>query len=145
MSAKKNHVVWHDKYVQRSDRNRFNRHKSCVIWFTGLSAAGKSTIAHNVEQALFKRGVQIYTLDGDNVRHGLNVNLGFSPEDRKENLRNKKARAGIIKNYTGVSDPYEEPENPELVIDTEKNDVESSTRLVLELLDKKKFLYPADK
>jgi len=195
-----NHVVWHDIYVKREDRNCLNRHKSGLVWFTGLSASGKSTIAHTVEKELFGRSIRTYLLDGDNVRHGVNANLGFSREDRKENLRRivevsklfvdagilvlaafispykedreyiknrfegdnfleiyvkcsveeceqrdpkgqyKKAKAGIIKNYTGISAPYEEPETPDLTIDTEKSDIGSSVRKVLELLDKKNFI-----
>lgn len=192
----KNHVVWHDVYVTREDRNHLNNHKSGLIWFTGLSASGKSTIAHSVEKKLFERGFRTYVLDGDNVRHGINSNLGFSREDRKENLRRivevsklfvdagilvlaafispykedreyirkrfegdnfleiyvkcsveecekrdpkgqyKKARAGIIKNYTGVSAPYEEPENPDLILDTEKKSLEESVNMVIDLLIK---------
>lgn len=195
-----NNVVWHDGYVKREDRNRINKHKSGLIWFTGLSASGKSTIAHNVEKKLFKRGFHIYVFDGDNVRHGINSNLGFSREDRKENLRRitelsklfidagifvlaafispykedreyikrrfegdnfleiyvrcslekceqrdpkgqyKKARAGTIKNYTGISASYEEPENPDLIIDTEKFSIEESVQKVLELLEKKNLM-----
>ena len=198
--SKKNNVIWHDGHVKKADRNRLNKHKSGLIWFTGLSASGKSTIAHYVEEKLFERGIRIYVLDGDNVRHGLNSNLGFSPEDRKENLRRivelsklfvdagilvlaafispykkdreyirnrfegdnfleiyvrcsveecekrdpkgqyKKAREGIIKNYTGISAPYEEPDNPDLIIETEKIDLETSVQKVLELLDKRDFI-----
>lgn len=196
----KNHVVWHETLVNRLQRNRLNKHKSGLLWFTGLSAAGKSTIAHHLEKELFDRGIRCYVLDGDNVRHGLNSNLGFSREDRKENLRRiaevsrlmvdsglvvlaafispyredrafvkntmgddsffeiyvkcsletcekrdpkghyKKAKEGIIKNYTGISAPYEEPVDPDLVIDTDALDVESSVQKVLELLDSKKFI-----
>lgn len=196
----KNHVVWHETLVNRLQRNRLNKHKSGLLWFTGLSAAGKSTIAHHLEKELFDRGIRCYVLDGDNVRHGLNNNLGFSREDRKENLRRiaevsklmvdsglvvlaafispyredrafvknsmgddsffeiyvkcsletcekrdpkghyKKAKEGIIKNYTGISAPYEEPVDPDLVIDTDVLDVESSVQKVLELLDSKKFI-----
>ncbi len=196
----KNHVVWHDTAVKRSDRNRLNNHKSGLVWFTGLSASGKSTIVHNVEKELFAQGIRTYVLDGDNVRHGLNANLGFSREDRKENLRRiaevsklfadagilvlaafispyredreyirerfrgdnffeiyvkcsveecerrdpkgqyKKARAGIIKNYTGISAPYEEPEKPDMVIDTECFDLASSVGKVIELLEKSNVL-----
>jgi adenylylsulfate kinase len=82
-----NYVVWHNGYVNRQDRNRLNNHKSGLVWFTGLPASGKSTIAHLVEKELFNRGIRTYVLDGDNVRHGLNSNLGFSREDRRENLR----------------------------------------------------------
>jgi adenylylsulfate kinase len=195
-----NHVVWHRVLVSRDDRNRLNDHKSGIVWFTGLSASGKSTIAHAVEKELFKRSIRTYVLDGDNVRHGINSNLGFSREDRKENLRRiaefsklfvdagivvlasfispyreertfvknyfrpddfleiyvkcsveecerrdpkglyKKARAGIIKEYTGVSSPYEEPENPDLALNTEHFDLENSVRKVLGLIEKRKFL-----
>jgi len=194
------HVVWHETLVNMRERNRMNKHKSGVVWFTGLSASGKSTIAHHLEKDLFDRGIRAYVLDGDNVRHGINSNLGFSREDRRENLRRiaevsklfvdagvvvlaafispyredrafvrdvvgvdnffeifvkcsvdvcetrdpkglyKKARAGIIKNYTGVDAPYEEPEKPDLVIDTVENDVETSVRKVLEFLESKKFI-----
>jgi adenylylsulfate kinase len=197
---KNNHVIWDDRYVKRAERNRLNNHKSGLVWFTGLSASGKSTIAHLVERELFNRGIRTYVFDGDNVRHGINSNLGFSREDRKENLRRiaelsklfvdagmivmaafispykedreyirkrfdgdnfleiyvkcsveecerrdpkgqyKKARAGIIKEYTGVSSPYEEPEKPDLILDTEKYDIKTSVKKVLALLDKKKFV-----
>ena len=196
----KNHITWYNGYVNRQDRNGLNNHKSGLVWFTGLPSSGKSTIAHRVEKELFNRGIRTYVLDGDNVRHGLNNNLGFSREDRKENLRRivelsklmmdaglivlaafvspyrgdreyvkgrfngdnfleiyikcsieecerrdpkgnyKKARVGIIKDYTGISAPYEEPENPDLLIDTETIDLENSLLKVLELLDKKNFI-----
>jgi len=193
-------IVWHERLVNRQERNRLNKHRSGIVWFTGLPASGKSTLAHHLEKELFNRSIRAYVFDGDNVRHGLCANLGFSREDRKENLRRiaemcklfidagivvltafvspyredreyvrnlmgndgffevyvkcsvdicekrdpkghyKKAKEGIIKNFTGVSDPYEEPENPDLVIDTEKMDVESSVQSVLELLGKKGFI-----
>jgi adenylylsulfate kinase len=192
--------VWDDRFVKRDERNRLNNHKSGLVWFTGLSASGKSTIAHYVERELFKRGIRTYVLDGDNVRHGINSNLGFSREDRKENLRRiaelarlfvdagmivlaafispykedreyisnrfdgdnfleiyvkcpvqecekrdpkgqyKRARAGIIKNYTGVSAPYEEPETPDLILETEKHAIQTSVKKVLELFEQKKFI-----
>jgi adenylylsulfate kinase len=194
------HVIWHERLVSQHERNVMNKHKSGVIWFTGLSAAGKSTIAHHLEKDLFDRGIRAYVLDGDNVRHGINSNLGFSREDRKENLRRiaeisklyvdagivvlaafispyredrayvkevvgaenffeiyvqcsldvcekrdpkglyKKARAGIIKNYTGIDAPYEEPLNSDLVINTVELDVESSVKNVLAFLDERKFI-----
>ena len=197
---KENHVVWDDRFVKRNERNRLNNHKSGLVWLTGLSASGKSTIAHLVERELFRKGVRTYVLDGDNVRHGINSNLGFSREDRKENLRRiaelskllidagmvvlaafispyhedrayirkrldgdnfvevyvkcrveecerrdpkgqyQKARSGIIKEYTGISSPYEEPENPDLVLDTEKDEIATSVRHVLEMLEKRKFI-----
>ncbi|MCL5023582.1 MAG: adenylyl-sulfate kinase [Nitrospirae bacterium] len=191
---KDDNVVWHECLVHREDRNSLNNHRSGLVWFTGLSASGKSTLAHNVEKELHARGIRTYVLDGDNVRHGLNSNLGFSAEDRKENIRRigevaklmvdaglvvftafispyredrdavrrlfgedhfyeiyvrcsleecerrdpkglyKKARAGIIKNYTGVSAPYEAPETPEFVIDTEDLCLEDSVKGVIEFL-----------
>lgn len=192
--------MWHDVNITRKDRNSLNGHKSGLIWFTGLSASGKSTIAHSVEKKLYDIGYRTYVLDGDNVRHGINSNLGFSREDRKENLRRiaelsklfvdagilvlaafispysedrkyimsrfqddnyleiyvkcsiqecenrdpkgqyKKARKGIIKNYTGISAPYEEPEDPDLVIDTEILDIKTSVQKIIELLEKKNML-----
>jgi adenylylsulfate kinase len=194
-----NHVYFHNAYINRHDRNLLNKHKSGLIWFTGLSASGKSTIAHKVEKELFAKSVRTYVLDGDNIRHGLNSDLGFSAHDRKENIRRivelsklfidagilvlaafispykkdreyvrkefgaynfleiyikcsleecekrdpkgqyKRARAGIIKNYTGVSSPYEEPENPEMVIDTEKLTLDDAVSGVITFLSGKKF------
>lgn len=196
----KNNVIWFDRFVKRKERNRLNNHKSGLIWFTGLSASGKSTIAHIVERQLFNRGIRTYVFDGDNVRYGINSNLGFSREDRKENLRRiaelsklfvdagmivlaafispykedreyvrkrfegdnfleiyvkcsveecerrdpkgqyKKARSGIIKDYTGISAPYEEPENPDLVLETERYNIQTSVKKVLDLLEEKKFI-----
>lgn len=197
---KKSNVIIHNGLIDRSDRSRLNKHNSGLVWFTGLSAAGKSTIAHAVERELFQRGVRTYVLDGDNIRHGLNADLGFSPEDRKENVRRiaevahlmadagilvlaafispyredrmavrkrfdgdnfievyvkcsieecerrdpkgqyKKARAGIIKGYTGISSPYEEPENPDLVIDTEKITLHDAVKDIVSCLDRKNFI-----
>ena len=195
-----NHLVWYNAHVTRQDRNILNQHASGVLWFTGLSAAGKSTIAHGVEKKLFNLGVRSYVLDGDNVRHGINSDLGFSRQDRKENLRRiveisklmvdgglivlasfispfkqdrnfirscfsgdnfyeiyikcslqecekrdpkgmyEKARQGIIRNYTGISAPYEEPESPHLVIDTEKYDIADSIKLVLNYMEREGML-----
>jgi adenylylsulfate kinase len=195
-----NNIIHHKGYINRSDRNRLNNHKNGLAWFTGLSASGKSSIAHSLEKELFDKGIHTYVLDGDNVRHGLNSNLGFSRDDRKENLRRiselsklfvdagilviaafispyredreyirkcfegdhfleiyvkcsieecehrdpkgqyKKARAGIIKEYTGISAPYEEPENPDLVVDTEKLTIEDSVRTIIRFLKEKHFL-----
>jgi adenylylsulfate kinase len=194
-----NYTVWHDGYIKRADINRLNNHKSGLVWFTGLSASGKSTIAHLVEKQLYHQGIRTYVLDGDNVRHGLNSNLGFSREDRKENLRRiaelsklfvnagilvlaafispyredreyirtqfngdfieiyvkcsldecerrdpkgqyKKARAGVIQNYTGISAPYEEPENPDLVIDTERMTIEDSVKTIVGFLNERHYL-----
>lgn len=195
-----NHIRWHNGFIKRQDRNRLNNHKSGLIWFTGLPSSGKSTIAHLVEKYLFEKGIRTYVLDGDNVRHGLNSNLGFSRDDRYENLRRivelsklmvdaglivlasfispyredrkyvkerfhndnfleiyvkcsieecekrdpkgnyKKARAGIIQNYTGISAPYEEPENPDLIIDTEKLSLQNSVQEVMKLLKERNFI-----
>jgi adenylylsulfate kinase len=185
------HVVWHTGEISREDRNLLNSHKSGILWFTGLSGAGKSTLAHELEKALFRRGMRAYVLDGDNVRHGLNNNLGFSDDDRKENIRRvaevaklfvdagiitivalisplreyrdaartgyldgefievyikcplevcevrdpkghyKKARLGLIKGYTGIDAPYEEPVNPELVLETHLHDVEKCVEMLM--------------
>ena len=197
-----NHIVRHNGYVTRHDRNHLNRHDSGIVWLTGLSASGKSTIAHHIEKNLFQSGIRTYVFDGDNIRHGLNSNLGFSAEDRTENLRRivevsklfvdagmvvlasfitplnkqrtfirglmegynfieiyvrcdidecirrdpkglyKKAQAGIIKNYTGISSPFEEPDNPDLTVDTQKLSIQESVDLIQEYLEKASFLNP---
>ncbi len=173
-----NDIVWHDHQISKELRAEQKHQKPCLIWFTGLSGSGKSTIAGALEQELFKRGYHSYLLDGDNVRHGMNRDLGFSDEDRVENIRRigemaklfvdaglivmsafispfqserkmvrelldedefievfmaaplevcekrdpkglyKKARAGEIRNFTGIDSDYQQPENPELTIDT---------------------------
>lgn len=198
--SKSPNIVWHYNQITREDRYRLNRHRSCVLWFTGLSGAGKSTLSTAVEKELFKSGIRSYVLDGDNVRHGLNNNLGFSPEDRKENIRRigevsklfvdaglfalsafispyredremvrsrfaegefieiyvkcsleecekrdpkglyKKARNGEISNFTGISAPYEEPEQAELVIETDKQSIEQSVSQVMNYLREKKLI-----
>ncbi|MHB9117906.1 MAG: adenylyl-sulfate kinase [Burkholderiales bacterium] len=172
-------TVWHHATVTRDRRQALNGHRSAVVWFTGLSGAGKSTLAHAVEERLHQMGCRTFVFDGDNVRHGLCADLGFSEEDRKENIRRigemvklfaeagvialtafispfradrsrvrqllvpgdfievhcrcpleicesrdvkgmyRRARAGEIRDFTGISSPYEEPENPELIVDTE--------------------------
>ena len=192
---KATNVVWHPGAVTRDDREKMNGHKGCIVWLTGLSGSGKSTIAVDVEKRLWERGVRAYILDGDNIRHGLNKNLGFSPEDRTENIRRigevaklfteagvvaltafispyradrdqvralmrpgdfvevhvecpivvceerdvkglyKKARAGEIKEFTGISAPYEAPLTPELMIDTSAQSVEASARQILRHLE----------
>ena len=193
-------TIWHKGWITKSDRNRLNSHASGVIWFTGLSASGKSTIAHHVEQRLFNDQIRAYVFDGDNIRHGLNANLGFSDEDRKENIRRivevaklfvdtgivtltafitpfreqrayirnqfkgmqylevyvkcdieecirrdpkglyEKARSGAIKNYTGISSPFEEPDNPDLILDTTILGIEDSADRVLEHIRATNFL-----
>jgi adenylylsulfate kinase len=177
--SKSTNITWHEGAVTRADRERLLKQKGVTVWLTGLSAAGKSTIACILEKMLIEQGRLAYRLDGDNVRHGLNKNLGFSPEDRAENIRRigevaklftdagvvviasfispyrrdrdavrallppgdfvevyvkvsvdaaakrdpqglyKRALAGQIKGFTGVDDPYEAPESPEVLIDTE--------------------------
>jgi adenylylsulfate kinase len=194
MTTNPTNVVWHHATVTRERREALNGHKSCVLWFTGLSGAGKSTLAHAVEEQLHQLGCRTFVLDGDNVRHGLSSNLGFSEDDRRENIRRigeaaklmieagviamtafispfradreavrnlmphgdfleiyckaaletcesrdvkglyKKARAGEIKNYTGIDSPYEAPEKPELVVDTDALSIEQSVNEVLKLL-----------
>ncbi len=192
--VKATNITWHHADVVRADREKQNGHKAVVLWFTGLSGSGKSTLAHAVENALFDRGCRTYVLDGDNIRHGLNKNLGFSPADREENIRRigevsklfcdagvialtafispyradrdkareisadsfieiyvkcaldvceqrdpkglyVKARAGLIPEFTGISAPYEEPENAELVIDTGVDSLEESAAKVLAYLE----------
>ncbi len=202
LSSLSNHLVKYNGHITRRDRNILNQHASGVLWFTGLSAAGKSTIAHGLEKKLFTCGIRSYVLDGDNVRHGINSDLGFSRQDRKENIRRiveiskllvegglivlasfispykedrdyvkkyfsednfyeiymkcsiqecekrdpkgmyKKAREGIIKNYTGISAPYEEPESPQLIIDTEKNNIEEAINLVFNFMRREGMFHP---
>jgi adenylylsulfate kinase len=197
---KATNIVWHEHKVTRKEREQLLNQKGVVLWFTGLSGSGKSTIANEVSYKLNKMGKLTYVLDGDNIRHGLNKNLGFSPEDRDENIRRigevsklfadagviictafispyrnlrdfcrellgsgrfieiytkasletcekrdpkgmyKKARVGIIKDFTGINAPYEEPENPELIIDTDKETVEESADKVIKKLQKMGFL-----
>lgn len=187
-------IHWHQAQVKRTDRQALNDHQSAVLWFTGFSGAGKSTLAHAVEAQLHKLGCRTYVLDGDNVRHGLCADLGFSVEDRTENIRRigevahlfvdagvivltafispfredrakvrammpasdfieihcrcdlticekrdvkglyAKARQGSIKEFTGISSPYEPPESPELVVDTGTLSLEVCVSQVIELL-----------
>ena len=194
---KATNIVWHQGAVTRSDREKLNGHRGCTVWLTGLSGSGKSTIAVELEKHLWTRGVRAYILDGDNIRHGLNKNLGFSPEDRTENIRRigevaklftdagiaaltafispyradrdqvralmqpgdfvevfvdcplevceqrdvkglyQKARAGQIKEFTGISAPYEAPAKPELTIDTSKQSVEASAAQIQAYLAKR--------
>ncbi|RPF54188.1 adenylyl-sulfate kinase [Aquisalibacillus elongatus] len=198
--TKSENIVWHDSKVVKEERQKLNGHKSAVVWFTGLSGAGKSTISVEVEKELYKQGVHTYRLDGDNVRHGLNNNLGFSAEDRAENIRRvgevaklmadaglltltafispyredrdkvreimddgefievfvkcdldvcesrdpkglyKKARAGEIKGFTGIDDPYEEPNNPEIIVESDKNSIEECVQQVVNHLKAKGYL-----
>ena len=197
---KNKNTIYHAASVTRERRNQLNNHKSVVIWFTGLSGSGKSTLAHSVEEILFSKGCRTYVLDGDNVRHGLTSNLGFSNEDRKENIRRigevtklmmeagliimtafispfredriavrnlfpdgdfieiyckasletceardlkglyKRARLGEIKNYTGINSPYEIPDNPELIIDIDKESLEESVSKIVSFLQTKSIV-----
>ncbi len=195
-------ITWHEGTVTRRERQDNLSQKGATIWLTGLSGSGKSTIAVALEQVLMQQGKRAYVLDGDNVRHGLNKNLGFSAEDRTENIRRigevsklfadagllsitsfispysadrdqvrklheeadlpflevyvelplkvaeerdpkglyKKARAGEIKGFTGIDDPYEEPSNAELILHTADQTIEESVRTLLELIDARGLL-----
>lgn len=197
---KATNVTWHEGHVDREAREKLLNQKGALIWFTGLSGSGKSTVAFTLEHALVERGHLVYVLDGDNVRHGLNKNLGFSAEDRKENIRRiaevgklfvdagvitctsfispyradrdsarqligpdhfievfvdvpldvceqrdpkglyKKARAGEIKGFTGIDDPYEAPLNAELVLDSAKVSPQEATVIIVELLEKRGYV-----
>lgn len=187
-------VVWHHATVTLARREAQNGHRGAIIWFTGLSGSGKSTLAHSVEEALHQRGCRTFVLDGDNVRHGLCGDLGFSAKDREENIRRigevaklfmeagvialtafispyradrervrslveeggfieiycnspievcetrdvkglyQKARAGQIAEFTGISSPYERPENPELIVDTANMALETCVDTVVNYL-----------
>jgi adenylylsulfate kinase len=193
----KENIIPHNYQVSKTDRQENNKHLSFLIWFTGLSGSGKSTIANVVEQELYKLGVKTYTLDGDNIRKGINNDLTFAPEDRTENIRRiaeigslmvdaglvvlaafvspyekdrqniknivkdvnfieiyintsieecerrdvkglyKKARAGEIKNMTGISAPYEDPENPDIEIKTEEKTVEEAVHEIMNYIKPK--------
>ncbi len=194
---KATNITWHKGEVTKKDREGFLRQKGIVIWLTGLSGSGKSTLARSLEKRLFQEGKLSFVLDGDNIRHGLNKNLAFSPEDREENIRRigevaklfsdagiitmtafispyrkdrdrarklldkgefievflkvplqtaeerdpkglyKKARAGEIQEFTGISAPYEEPLHPEITIDTSKKDIKESTDILFNYLKEK--------
>jgi adenylylsulfate kinase len=195
-------ITWHEGHVTREERAGLLRQKGATLWFTGLSGSGKSTVAFTLEHALVQRGHLAYVLDGDNIRHGLNKNLGFSAADREENIRRigevaklfadaglitmtsfispyrkdrdlvrdlhsrgglafvevwvntpiatceqrdpkglyKKARAGELKNFTGIDDPYEEPLHPELTLDTTATSPQAATLRLLEYLEKQGIL-----
>jgi adenylylsulfate kinase len=193
-------VTWHDHAVSSADRSKLKKHKGAVLWFTGLSACGKSTISNTVDHMLNSQGVHTYLLDGDNIRMGLNKNLKFSAEDRAENIRRigevaklfsdaglitmtafispykadrdkvrallqpgqfievyvnasletcekrdpkglyKKARAGELKGFTGIDDPYEAPEKPELVLDSNTKSIDELAGEVVAFLKKGGYL-----
>jgi len=190
-------IIPHQFNVTQEHRSKIKAHGAFLLWFTGLSGSGKSTIANAVESALHVKGIHTYTLDGDNVRGGLNNNLSFSPEDRTENIRRiaevanlmidaglvvlaafvspykkdremikrtvkdvnfveifvdtsveecerrdvkglyKKARKGLIKDFTGINAPYEAPENPEVQIDTTKVTISEDVELILKKIESK--------
>ena len=173
MSIKSTNILAVEHRVDKQARWRANSHRGGILWFTGLSGAGKTTLALELEQALFAKGWQAYVLDGDNVRHGLSSDLAFSPADRTENIRRigevaglfadagfivltevyleadveacekrdpkglyVKARRGEIPEFTGISAPYEVPEKPELVIDTEALDVPQSRDMLLGYMER---------
>ena len=197
---KSTNITWHEGQVTRTDREGVLSQRGVTIWLTGLAGAGKSTIAVAAEKALVDQGRLAYVLDGDNVRHGLNKNLGFSPEDRTENIRRigevaklftdsgvivftsfispyrsdrdavrelmgsgdfveayvaadletcedrdvkglyAKARKGEIPEFTGISAPYEEPEKPELLVDTNQQSVEESVAQIVSYLQENGYL-----
>lgn len=193
----KKNIIPHNYQISVKDRQGLNKHNSFLLWFTGLSGSGKSTIANVVEQKLFQQGIKTYTLDGDNIRKGINNDLTFSPKDRTENIRRiaevanlmvdaglvtlaafvspykkdreniksivkdvnfveifvntsveecerrdvkglyKKARAGEIKNMTGISAPYEAPENPDIEIKTENESIEAAAQRIVDYITPK--------
>jgi adenylylsulfate kinase len=195
-------IVWHHATVTRTRREAQNGHRGAIIWFTGLSGAGKSTLAHAVEEELHQRGCRTFVLDGDNVRHGLCGDLGFSAKDRVENIRRigemaklfmeagvivltafispfradrqrvrgmvehgdfieifcdstieicenrdvkgmyKKARSGLIVDFTGISSPYEAPENPELNVNTGMEELDACVRQVIGEITQRGIISP---
>ena len=205
MEIKANNITWHEGHVSRQVRENMLGQRGCTIWMTGLSASGKSTLAFTLEHALVQRDRLAYVLDGDNVRHGLNKNLGFSAEDREENIRRigevaklfadagfitmtsfispyrkdreivrkiheeaslffmeifvdapieiceerdpkglyQKARRGEIKGFTGIDDPYEPPDDPELIIKTgELTPQEGAMKILGYLVEKSHLMLP---
>ena len=199
-TTKSSNTVWHHATVTRARREAQNGHKGAILWFTGLSGAGKSTLAHAVEEKLHQLGCRTFVLDGDNVRHGLCGDLGFSAQDREENIRRvgeiaklfieagvivltafispfrsdrakvrglvphgdfveiychcpldvcesrdvkglyRRARAGEIKEFTGISSPYETPDNPELIVDTGSESLDDCVDKVLGYLRERQIV-----
>ncbi|QFT87475.1 putative adenylyl-sulfate kinase [Bacillus sp. THAF10] len=198
--TKATNITWHEQTITKEERRAQNGHGSCVLWFTGLSGSGKSTIANAVSAQLFRHSINEYVLDGDNIRHGLNKDLGFSDKDRNENIRRigevaklfvdsgkivttafispfraereqvrklfaagefievyidcpldecekrdpkklyEKARRGEIKEFTGISSPYEHPEHPEITILSEQLSVEEAVNQILQYLRNQKVI-----
>ena len=201
---KKENLFWHDHEVSAADRRTLKGHEAVVLWFTGLSASGKSTVANIVDKKLHAKGTHTYLLDGDNIRQGLNSNLGFSPEDRTENIRRigevskllvdaglltitafispfkrdrdmvrklfptgrfieifcdasiatceerdvkglyKKAKAGEIPEFTGISSPYEKPTNAELILDCDTKCPEALSDEVIQFLEERGLIKNPD-
>lgn len=193
-------IVWHDSHINKEQRAKQKNQKPCIVWFTGLSGSGKSTLANALELKLYELGCHTYLLDGDNVRHGLNSDLGFDEDSRVENIRRvgevsklfvdsgtivltafispfkddrysvrklvadnefievfvntplevcedrdpkglyKKARSGEIKNFTGISSPYEEPINPELHIINDKSDIDENIEIIIKYLKENGYI-----
>ncbi|KOY82080.1 adenylyl-sulfate kinase [Lysinibacillus macroides] len=193
-------IVWHEASITKEERRSKNKHQSFILWFTGLSASGKSSVANAFARQLFESGNQAFVLDGDNVRHGLNKDLGFDEVGRKENIRRigevaklfvesgqivltafispyredrevvrklvadgefievyvkcsvetceqrdpkglyKKARNAEIPNFTGISAPYEEPENPEITLNTEQYSIEECAQQLTQILTDKGYI-----
>lgn len=193
-------IVWHDTSITKADYRKKNGHHSFILWFTGLSASGKSSIANALAKELFEQGNQAFVLDGDNIRHGLNKDLGFDEQSRKENIRRigevsklfvesgqivltafispykedralvrslveadefievyvqcsieecerrdpkglyKKARNNEIPNFTGISAPYEAPDNPEIIVDSEAYSIEECKNQLISFLLEKGYI-----
>ncbi|MGG4265140.1 adenylyl-sulfate kinase [Peribacillus simplex] len=198
--SKSTNVTWHETSLTKEIRRKQNGHESTVLWFTGLSGSGKSTIANAVAKELYNRNIRSYVLDGDNIRHGLNKDLGFSEEDRTENIRRigevsklfvdsgqfvltafispfradrqivrdlleegefievyikcpieecevrdpkglyDKARKGIIKDFTGIDSPYEEPEKPEIILESDQYSIEECVEQIIDYLTSKRAI-----
>ena len=198
--GKSTNITWHELSLSKESRRKQNKHHSFVLWFTGLSGSGKSTVANALAQRLFETEIRNYVLDGDNVRHGLNKDLGFSDVDRTENIRRigevaklfvdsgqvvltafispfiadrelvrslleedefieiyvqcpiaecekrdpkglyNKARKGLIPDFTGIHSPYEEPLQPELILNTNEHSVEECVDQIINYLSSKKAI-----
>jgi len=194
--SKSTNITWHKPLVTQADRDQRNGYKGVVLWFTGLPSSGKSTLAHQLERTLFERNCNAYVLDGDNIRHRLNKDLSFAPEDRKENIRRigevanlfadagvitiaafispyredrdqaralndpgrffevyckcsletceqrdpkglyRRARKGEVEAFTGISAPYEEPENPEVLVETDRCSLDACVYQIVDYLEK---------
>jgi adenylylsulfate kinase len=200
MTNKTPNIIPFDPIITQQDRHVMNAHKSGLIWFYGLSGSGKSTLAHQVEARLYQKGIRSYVLDGDNVRRGLNADLGLSPDDRKENVRRiaevaklmvdagilafaafiapyeesrrfvrelmagypyyecyvkcplkvceqrdpkglyRRARTGEIQNMTGISAPFEEPDSPDLIVETDRRPLEKCADKVIHFLNEQRLI-----